>query len=128
MKLSTQEEYGLRLLLQLAREGVAASLTIGELSGFIFMFTLLVFPLRLIGYALSELPHSGAGYRRVKGTIDDPLERDPADTIGRALKFVPKQNLLPCTNCGLAPMDREIAIAKLQALGAGAALARQRFA
>lgn len=32
MKLSTQEEYGLRLLLQLAREGVAASLTIGELS------------------------------------------------------------------------------------------------
>ena len=32
MKLSTQEEYGLRLLLQLAREGEAASLTIAELS------------------------------------------------------------------------------------------------
>jgi ABC-type multidrug transport system fused ATPase/permease subunit len=63
------------------REG---HLTVGELSGFIFMFTLLVFPLRLIGYALSELPHSGAGYRRVQGTIDDPLERDPVDTIGAA--------------------------------------------
>lgn len=67
------------------------------------------------------------------GVIDvasDQVEtaEDVADTIGRALKFVPKQNLLPCTNCGLAPMDREIAIAKLQALGAGAALARQRFA
>jgi ATP-binding cassette subfamily B protein len=59
-------------------------LSIGELSGFIFMFTLLVFPLRLIGYALSELPHSGAGYRRVTGTIDDPLERDPSDTIAVA--------------------------------------------
>jgi ABC-type multidrug transport system fused ATPase/permease subunit len=52
-------------------------LTIGELSGFIYMFTLLVFPLRLIGYALSELPHSSAGYRRVKATIDDPLDPDP---------------------------------------------------
>ncbi len=56
-------------------------LTIGELSSFIFMFTVLVFPLRLIGYALSELPHSGAGYRRVQGTIDDPLEPDPAAAV-----------------------------------------------
>ncbi len=45
----------------------SGELTIGELSGFIYMFTLLVFPLRLIGYALSELPHSSAGYRRVQG-------------------------------------------------------------
>jgi ATP-binding cassette, subfamily B, bacterial len=59
----------------------SGQLTIGELSAFIFMFTLLVFPLRLIGYALSELPHSGAGFRRVQGTIDDPLEPDPAASI-----------------------------------------------
>jgi ATP-binding cassette, subfamily B, bacterial len=59
-------------------------LTIGELAGFIYMFTLLVFPLRLIGYALSELPHSSAGYRRVKGTIDDPLDDDPVRSLGRA--------------------------------------------
>ncbi len=50
-----------------------------------------------------------------------------ADTIGAALQHVPKQRLLPCTNCGLAPMNREIALAKLQALAAGAALARQRY-
>ena len=50
-----------------------------------------------------------------------------ADTIGRALAFVPKHRLLPCTNCGLAPMDREIALSKLEALGAGAAIARQRY-
>ena len=36
----------------------SGDVTVGELSGFIYMFTLLVFPLRLIGYALSELPHS----------------------------------------------------------------------
>jgi 5-methyltetrahydropteroyltriglutamate--homocysteine methyltransferase len=40
---------------------------------------------------------------------------------------VPKSKLFPCTNCGMAPMDREIAIAKLKALAAGAALARKRY-
>jgi len=50
-----------------------------------------------------------------------------ADTIGKALQFVPKNRLFPCTNCGLAPMNREVALAKLQALGAGAALARERY-
>ena len=48
-------------------------------------------------------------------------------TILRALKFVPAKHLFPCTNCGMAPMDREIAVAKLKALGAGAALARKKL-
>jgi 5-methyltetrahydropteroyltriglutamate--homocysteine methyltransferase len=50
-----------------------------------------------------------------------------ADTIGRALQFVPKERLFPCTNCGMAPMDREIARRKLDALVRGAALARERY-
>ena len=41
------------------------------------MFTLLVFPLRLIGYALSELPHSSAGYRRVQGDDRRPARCRP---------------------------------------------------
>jgi 5-methyltetrahydropteroyltriglutamate--homocysteine methyltransferase len=66
------------------------------------------------------------------GVIDvssDEIEtpEQVADTIGRALQFVPRERLLPCTNCGLAPMDRDVAIRKLQALGAGAALARERY-
>lgn len=51
-----------------------------------------------------------------------------ADTIGRALQFVPKERLFPCTNCGLAPMSREVAVKKLEALARGAELARQRYA
>jgi 5-methyltetrahydropteroyltriglutamate--homocysteine methyltransferase len=51
-----------------------------------------------------------------------------ADTIKRALEFVPKEKLIPCTNCGMAPMDRGIARAKLNALAAGAKLARQLYA
>ena len=52
---------------------------------------------------------------------------DVADTIGRALQFVPRERLIACTTCGLAPMSRAVAEAKLRALAAGAALARQRL-
>ena len=49
-----------------------------------------------------------------------------AETIGRALRHVPAERLFPCTNCGLAPMRRDVAEAKLAALARGAALARER--
>jgi 5-methyltetrahydropteroyltriglutamate--homocysteine methyltransferase len=47
-----------------------------------------------------------------------------AATIEDALRFVPPERLYPCTNCGMAPLDRTIATRKLAALSAGAALAR----
>ena len=50
-----------------------------------------------------------------------------ADVIGRALQFVPKQRLLPCTNCGMAPMERSLAFKKLEALVQGAVLARDKY-
>ncbi|MBM3490867.1 MAG: methionine synthase [Alphaproteobacteria bacterium] len=73
-----------------------------------------------------------AGKDVLVGVIDVATDRvetpqEVAETIGRALAYVPKRYLLPCTNCGLAPMRRYIALAKLEALGAGAAIARQRF-
>jgi len=66
------------------------------------------------------------------GVIDVASERveTPAEVsavIQRALKFVPASHFFPCTNCGMAPMAREIAVAKLKALGAGAALARKKM-
>src|SRR5215212_7683699 len=66
------------------------------------------------------------------GVIDvasDKVEtpQEVAATIQKALKFVPARHLFPCTNCGMAPMDREVAAAKLKALGEGAALARKRL-
>lgn len=66
------------------------------------------------------------------GVIDvasDVVEtpEEVAQTLAQALKFVPRERLLACTNCGLAPMPREVAQAKLQALVAGAALARARL-
>jgi 5-methyltetrahydropteroyltriglutamate--homocysteine methyltransferase len=66
------------------------------------------------------------------GVIDvasDEIEtpEQVADTIGRALQFVPRERLLPCTNCGMAPMSREVAQKKLEALAKGARLAAQRL-
>ncbi len=80
-----------------------------------------------------ELMRLLAGKDVMVGVIDvasDTIEtaEEIAETIGRALQFVPKERLIACTNCGLAPMRREVAEAKLAALAKGAALARQRFA
>lgn len=50
-----------------------------------------------------------------------------ADTIGKALQYVVRENLIACTNCGLAPTSRPIAQAKLSALAQGAALAATRY-
>jgi 5-methyltetrahydropteroyltriglutamate--homocysteine methyltransferase len=65
------------------------------------------------------------------GVIDvasDDVEsaEDVAATIATALRHVPADRLIACTNCGLAPMARGVAEAKLRALAEGAALARRR--
>ena len=51
-----------------------------------------------------------------------------AATIREALRFVAPEKLFPCTNCGMAPMRREIAYGKLAALAKGAALMRRELA
>jgi 5-methyltetrahydropteroyltriglutamate--homocysteine methyltransferase len=66
------------------------------------------------------------------GVIDvasDVIEtpEEIAETIGTALRFVAKERLRPCTHCGMAPMHREVAEAKLAAPAPGAALAQSKF-
>lgn len=51
-----------------------------------------------------------------------------AAVAAEAMQHVPKARIQLCTNCGMAPMRRDIAYAKLAALAQGAALARQRHA
>jgi 5-methyltetrahydropteroyltriglutamate--homocysteine methyltransferase len=57
--------------------------------------------------------------------VETPAE--VASVIQKALKYVPAKHFYPCTNCGMAPMDRDIAIRKLEALVAGTALARKKL-
>ena len=66
------------------------------------------------------------------GVIDvasDTVEtaEDVVAVIDAVSKFVAKSDIIPTTNCGMAPMRRDIAEAKLMALGAGAKLARERL-
>ncbi len=73
-----------------------------------------------------------AGKDVLIGVIDvasDQVEtpEEIADLIAEAMQHVAKERIRPCTNCGMAPMKREVAVAKLEALGAGAALARRRY-
>jgi ABC-type multidrug transport system fused ATPase/permease subunit len=66
------------LLLVGAARFDSAGLTVGEITSFVYLFTLIAFPLRLIGYALSELPHSQAGLDRVQELLAEPIERGPS--------------------------------------------------
>ncbi|RII77079.1 methionine synthase [Pseudomonas monteilii] len=50
-----------------------------------------------------------------------------ADTLRKALQFVDADKLYPCTNCGMAPLPRQVASGKLKALSAGAAIVRQEL-
>ena len=57
--------------------------------------------------------------------IETPEE--VAKTLREALKYVDADKLYPCTNCGMAPLSRDIAAAKLKALSEGAKIVRQEL-
>jgi 5-methyltetrahydropteroyltriglutamate--homocysteine methyltransferase len=59
-------------------------------------------------------------------TIETPEE--VASTLREALKYADADKIYPCTNCGMAPLSREIARQKLQALAAGAEIIRKELA
>ncbi len=66
------------------------------------------------------------------GAIDvanDTVERPEqvAATIRSAMRFVPPEKLYPCTNCGMVPLARGVALGKLKALASGAALVRREI-
>ncbi|MGH7117685.1 MAG: methionine synthase [Acetobacteraceae bacterium] len=58
-------------------------------------------------------------------SVETPEE--VASLIVEVAGYVPPEHLFPCTNCGMAPLSRTLASAKLAALGAGTALARRRL-
>jgi 5-methyltetrahydropteroyltriglutamate--homocysteine methyltransferase len=66
------------------------------------------------------------------GAVDVASDRvetpeEVAEVIRSALRFVPPERLLPCTNCGMVPLAREVARGKLRSLGSGAALVRREL-
>jgi 5-methyltetrahydropteroyltriglutamate--homocysteine methyltransferase len=81
-------------------------------------------PLELLALLKRKIVQAG-----VIDVASDVVEtpEDVVATIEAVMKHVPKANIVATTNCGMAPMHRDIAEAKLRALGAGAKLARERL-
>lgn len=72
------------------------------------------------------------GKRVMLGAIDvanQQIEtpKEVAETLRRALEYVDADKLIPSTNCGMAPFPRDVALAKLSALSAGAAVLREEL-
>jgi 5-methyltetrahydropteroyltriglutamate--homocysteine methyltransferase len=81
-------------------------------------------PLELLGLLTGKVVQAGV-IDVASNTVE--TAEDVAGVIDAVSKFVPKSNIVATTNCGMAPMHRDIAKAKLMALGAGAKLARLKF-
>ncbi|MCO8045052.1 methionine synthase [Acinetobacter bohemicus] len=70
------------------------------------------------------------GKKVMIGAIDVATNRietpeEVAETLCKALHFVDADKLYPSTNCGMAPLSRQVAIGKLNALNAGAEIVRK---
>jgi ABC-type multidrug transport system fused ATPase/permease subunit len=63
------------------------AITAGTLVGLINLFALLIWPLRLIGYVLGDMPRAVAGYERVAAVLTEPL---PPPTPGQAEEPLPE--------------------------------------
>lgn len=79
-----------------------------------------------------ELLELVRGKKVMVGAIDvatDTIESPEAvaETLREALKYVDADKLYPCTNCGMAPLSREVARAKLHALSAGSEIVRNEL-
>ena len=79
-----------------------------------------------------ELLELVRGKKVMVGAIDvatDSIEtpEEVASTLRETLKYVDADKLYPCTNCGMAPLPRNIASAKLNALSAGAEIVRKEL-
>ncbi|MET0905701.1 MAG: methionine synthase, partial [Tardiphaga sp.] len=81
-------------------------------------------PLELLGLLKNKVVQAG-----VIDVASDEVETadDVLKTIEAVMKHVPQDKIVPTTNCGMAPMHRDISEAKLRALGAGAKLAREKL-
>jgi 5-methyltetrahydropteroyltriglutamate--homocysteine methyltransferase len=87
--------------------------------------------------AASKVPMSLLGLLRDKellvGAIDVATNRiespeEVAAVLRAAMPYANTDRIYGCTNCGLAPLPRHVAVGKLNALAAGAALLRKEVA
>jgi 5-methyltetrahydropteroyltriglutamate--homocysteine methyltransferase len=77
-------------------------------------------PMSLIGLLKDKLVMVGA---IDVASFEAETPEQVASTIIKATNYLPREQIRPCTNCGMAPLPRDLALQNLQALGSGARLA-----
>lgn len=80
-------------------------------------------PMSLIGLLRDKVVMVGA---IDVASLDAETPENVAQTIMEAARYLSREQIRPCTNCGMAPLPRDVALRKLQALGAGAKLASRQ--
>jgi ATP-binding cassette subfamily B protein len=79
------------------------AITPGTLVGLINLFALLIWPLRLIGYVLGDMPRAVAGYERVSEVLAEPLPAGPAPAAGDGLPGGPLELVVDRVGYGYEP-------------------------
>jgi len=80
---------------------------------------------RVPGHLINLLPDKELLIGAI-GVTGDRVEspEEVAATLRAALQFADTERVLACTNCGMAPLSRDVALSKLNSLARGAALVR----
>jgi ATP-binding cassette, subfamily B, bacterial len=79
------------------------AITPGTLVGLINLFSLLIWPLRLIGYVLGDMPRAVAGFERVAEVLAEPLPAAEAAGGGPALPGGPLELVVDRLGYGYEP-------------------------
>ncbi len=84
---------------------------------------------QLLGGAIrKDIPFTDYFSLRGDGAVKgEKTPEEVADTLRKALQFVDADKLYPSTNCGMAPLPRQVARGKLNALSAGAEIVRREL-
>ncbi|MEY2455768.1 MAG: ATP-binding cassette, subfamily bacterial, partial [Acidimicrobiaceae bacterium] len=61
----------------------SGAVTVGDVVAFVSLFTILVWPLRLIGYVLGELPRAVVGMDRIQEVLAEPVDPRHELTVSR---------------------------------------------
>jgi len=84
----------------------------------------------------SHVPHSVMALLKDKqimvgavAVTQDHVEspEEVAETLRSAMRYVDPERILACTNCGMTPINYDVALKKIQNLAAGAKIVRESF-
>ena len=91
------------------------AMTVGELSAFVYLFTLVSLPLRIVSYLFSELPHSLSGWDRVQQVLQEPLVANPRAAVHIKTETIPPSGVGTTTSSDTVQHDAMVELRNVTA-------------